>query len=98
MSAYLNTRVSLYAGRLWQDEDLDTLVGVTDDTFIDTLSGRGLQQLVPGYGNLAGHQQDTRSLEQRIIAPSPTSPAPPPSATCKRCWSWSTHRPGRSKL
>jgi V/A-type H+-transporting ATPase subunit C len=68
MSAYLNTRVSLYAGRLWQDEELDTLVGVTDDMFIDTLTRRGLQQLVTGYGSLAGRQQETRSLEQRIIA------------------------------
>ena len=31
MSAYLNTRVSLYSGRLWRDEDLDALVGVYAD-------------------------------------------------------------------
>jgi V/A-type H+-transporting ATPase subunit C len=68
MSAYLNTRVSLFAGRLWQDAELDTLVGVTDDTFIDTLTRRGLPQLLTGYRRLAGPQQGTRSLEQRIIA------------------------------
>jgi V/A-type H+/Na+-transporting ATPase subunit C len=67
MSAYLNTRVSLYSGRLWQDEALDALVGMTDDTFFDALNRRGLQHLVTGDGSLAG-RQDTRSLEQRIIA------------------------------
>jgi V/A-type H+-transporting ATPase subunit C len=68
MSAYLNTRVSLYAGRLWQDEELDTLLGVAEDTFIDTLTRRGLRGLVPGFGTHAGRQRETRSLEQRIIA------------------------------
>jgi len=68
MSAYLNTRVSLYAGRLWQDEALDTLLGVAEDSFVDTLTRRGLSGLVPGFGNPAGRQQETRSLEQRIIA------------------------------
>jgi V/A-type H+-transporting ATPase subunit C len=68
MSAYLNTRVSLYAGRLWHDEELDSLVGLSDDMFIDTLSRRGLPQLVAGYGSQTGHQQEARSLEQRIIA------------------------------
>jgi V/A-type H+-transporting ATPase subunit C len=67
MSAYLNTRVSLYAGRLWQDEELDTLLGIADDAFVDILTRRGLHVLVPGFGT-PGHQQETRSLEQRIIA------------------------------
>ena len=67
MSAYLNTRVSLYSGRLWQDEELDALVGVAEDAVGDTLTRRGLSQLAAGYGTLAA-QQDSRSPEQRIIA------------------------------
>ena len=68
MSAYLNTRVSLYSGRLWRDEDLDALVGVPDDALSDTLVQRGLPQLLAGYDSQTARQQDTRSLEQRIIA------------------------------
>ena len=48
MSAYLNTRVSLYSGRLWQDEALDALVGVPDEAMADTLTRRGLPQLAAG--------------------------------------------------
>ncbi|MBS1185133.1 MAG: hypothetical protein H6R09_734, partial [Proteobacteria bacterium] len=68
MSAYLNTRVSLYSGRLWQDEALDALVSVADDAVVDTLSRRRLPQLAAGYATQPGQQQDPRSLEQRIIA------------------------------
>jgi V/A-type H+-transporting ATPase subunit C len=68
MSAYLDTRVSLYAGRLWRDEELDALISASDDAVIDTLSRRGLLQLAAGYGSLAAGQQDPRSLEQRIVA------------------------------
>ena len=68
MSAYLDTRVSLYAGRLWRDEALDALVGAPDETVADTLTQRGLSQLVAGYDRPAGQSQDSRSLEQRIIA------------------------------
>jgi V/A-type H+/Na+-transporting ATPase subunit C len=67
MSAYLNTRVSLYAGRLWRDDELDMLVGVPLDAISDTLARRGLQQLAEGFANMTGRQQDARSLEQRII-------------------------------
>jgi V/A-type H+-transporting ATPase subunit C len=67
MSAYLNTRVSLYAGRLWRDEEFDSLVRVPDVALADTLIQRGLPQLAVGYDSF-GRQQDTRSLEQRIIA------------------------------
>jgi len=49
MSAYLNTRVSLYSGRLWPDEALDALVSVADDAVADTLSRRGLPKLAAGY-------------------------------------------------
>jgi len=67
MSAYLNTRVSLYAGRLWPDEALDVLVGVPDDVVADTLTRRGLPQLAASYDS-PDAPQDSRSLEQRIIA------------------------------
>lgn len=67
MSAYLNTRVSLYAGRLWSDEAFDALVGAPDDAVADTLIRRGLSQLAAGFINPAD-RQDSRSLEQRIIA------------------------------
>jgi V/A-type H+-transporting ATPase subunit C len=67
MSAYLNTRVSLYAERLWQDKALDALVSVADEAMADALTRRGLTQLVAGYNALAG-QPDYPSLEQRIIA------------------------------
>ncbi len=63
MSAYLNTRVSLYSGRLWQGADFDALIGSPDAEIAETLSERGLPQLAAGYGS-----QDPLSLEQRIIA------------------------------
>ena len=65
-SAYLNTRVSLYAGRLWRDDELDTLVSVPDDTVAAILVEHGLPQLAAGYDS-QGRQHDPRSLEQRII-------------------------------
>jgi V/A-type H+-transporting ATPase subunit C len=67
MSAYLNTRVSLYASRLWRDEELDALVGVADDDMADTLVQRGLPQLTAGYDTEAT-EQHPHSLERRIIA------------------------------
>ncbi len=67
MSAYLNTRVSLYSGRLWTEAEIDSLVGVPDDVLAHTLTQHGLPQLVTGYDSL-GRQHDARSLEQRIIA------------------------------
>jgi V/A-type H+-transporting ATPase subunit C len=64
MSAYLDTRVSLYAaGRLWRDDALDALIGMPDEGVADTLARRGLPQLAAGPA-----PQDSRSLEQRIIA------------------------------
>lgn len=68
MSAYLDTRVSLYASRLWRDEALDALVSAPDDAVARTLSQRGLPQLATGAGQEPGLRLDTRSLEQRIIA------------------------------
>jgi V/A-type H+-transporting ATPase subunit C len=66
MSAYLNTRVSLFSSRLWQDEELDSLVGVADDAMADILVQRGLPQLTAGYREQTG--QPPHSLERRIIA------------------------------
>ncbi len=67
MSAYLDTRVSLFAGRLWRDEALDALVDAADETVAATLTQRGLSQLAASFINPAD-RQDSRSLEQRIIA------------------------------
>ena len=67
MSAYLNTRVSLYSGRLWPDAVLDHLVGASEDVLVDTLTQRGLGQLAPNGDRLAGQPHPPRSLEQRII-------------------------------
>lgn len=67
MSAYLNTRVSLYSGRLWPDAALDNLVGASDDILADTLAQRGLGQLAPNRDRLAARPHEPRSLEQRII-------------------------------
>ncbi|WP_324781104.1 V0D/AC39 family V-type ATPase subunit [Thiobacillus sedimenti] len=68
MSAYLDTRVSLYSGRLWRDAELDALVSVPDGAMAATLVAHGLPQLVAGYDRPEGAQHDPRSLEQRIIA------------------------------
>ncbi len=68
MSAYLDTRVSLYASRLWPDAALDALIGVSDDEVADALNRGGLPQLAAGYAPKSGRQQDARSLEQRLIA------------------------------
>lgn len=66
MSAYLDTRVSLYAGRLWPDLALDALAQAPEAAIADTLSRHGLPQLIAGYETPAG-ATDARSLEQRII-------------------------------
>jgi V/A-type H+-transporting ATPase subunit C len=67
MSAYLDTRVSLYASRLWPDAALDALIDASDDGVADALNQGGLPQLAAGYAPKAG-RQDARSLEQRLIA------------------------------
>lgn len=63
MSAYLNTRVTLFAGRLWRPGDFDAVLGTTDAEMPDALVSRGLPLLAVGFDH-----QDHRSLEQRIIA------------------------------
>ena len=67
MSAYLDTRVSLYAARLWPDDALEALIDVPDDGVAEMLAGRGLPQLALGYDRTDAEQRH-RSLEQRIIA------------------------------
>lgn len=66
MSAYLDTRVSLYAGRLWPDAAFDDLAQAPGDALADTLARHGLPQLIAGYASPA-HAADALSLEQRII-------------------------------
>ena len=68
MSAYLNTRISLYASRLWRDEELGALVSASNDAVAGTLSRRGLAQLATGSDQEPGLRPAARSLEQRIIA------------------------------
>ena len=63
MSAYLNTRVSLFSGRLWQPEDFNTLIKTPNAEMAEALAERGLPQLAAGFDSL-----DHRSLEQRIIS------------------------------
>lgn len=67
MSAYLDTRVSLYAGRLWRDAELAALVGAPDEVVSDALVRRGLAQLAAGHDGEAT-RLEPRSLEQRIVA------------------------------
>ena len=70
MSAYLNTRVSLYAASLWQAEDFDALLRAPDAEMADTLASHGLLQLAAGFNapDSASQSNDPLSLEQRIIA------------------------------
>lgn len=63
MSAYLNTRVSLFSSHLWQDEDFRALIESGHDELTGILAERGLPQLAAGLDTL-----DSRSLEQRIIS------------------------------
>jgi V/A-type H+-transporting ATPase subunit C len=63
VSAYLNTRVSLFASRLWHPGDFNALIGSGPDDIGGMLAGHGLDALANGF---EGHDQ--RSLEQRIIA------------------------------
>lgn len=63
MSAYLNTRVTLFSHRLWDEGDFSDLIGTAPGNMAATLGARGLPQLAAGFDTL-----DNRSLEQRIIA------------------------------
>ncbi len=67
MSAYLDTRVSLYSTRLWPDAALGALIEARDDEVAEKLNERALPQLARGYDK-SGGAQDPRSLELRIIA------------------------------
>mgnify|MGYP000142833889 CR=1 FL=1 len=62
MSYYLNTRVSLFRQRLWQDADFDALIGAPAEEVPAALAERQLATLAIGFGG------DTPlSLEGRII-------------------------------
>jgi V/A-type H+-transporting ATPase subunit C len=63
VSAYLDTRVSLFAGRLWQGEDFRTLLQAPAAEIPQVLLDGGLVQLA---GQVSG--KDQHSLEQSIIA------------------------------
>lgn len=63
MSAYLDTRVTLFSGRLWEGQALSGLVETPAAEMAGTLGEHGLPQLAAGFDSL-----DNRSLEQRIIA------------------------------
>ncbi|HNQ04447.1 MAG TPA: V-type ATPase subunit [Thiobacillaceae bacterium] len=63
MSAYLDTRVSLFASRLWQAGDFEAVLAAPAEEMAPTLAVRGLPLLAAGFDH-----QDHRSLEQRIIA------------------------------
>lgn len=62
-TAYLNTRVSLFASRLWQAEDFSVLLATEHAEMAGVLAEHGLPQLAAGFDTL-----DNRSLEQRIIS------------------------------
>ncbi len=63
MSAYLNTRVSLYKERLWSASQFEAFIAKGDSEVPGFLSERGLGPLAVGYGG-----KDPLSLERRIIA------------------------------
>ncbi len=62
IDAYLDTRVSLFAGRLWPDAAVDALVDADDSALPGHLAQKGLTALAPGSDAVAS------SLEQRIVA------------------------------
>lgn len=62
MSAYLNTRVSIYSERLWSPERFDALIHTPDAEMAQALEKQGLPALAVGY-----RSQDSLSLEGRII-------------------------------
>ncbi|MEW6676447.1 MAG: V-type ATPase subunit [Pseudomonadota bacterium] len=63
MSAYLNTRVSLFRARLWHKEDFLRLLDASDAELAQVLREGGLEALVQD-----SHDPSARSLEQRVIA------------------------------
>jgi V/A-type H+-transporting ATPase subunit C len=67
MSAYLNTRVSIYSARLLQDQELDALVRLPQNEVVDTLAEHGLAPLAARLVEDPSQAQDTRSLERRIV-------------------------------
>lgn len=62
-SAYLNTRISLFKGRLWPPGQVAGLIEAADEALPGRLASQGLGLLVRGYAD-----DDPRSLEARIVA------------------------------
>jgi V/A-type H+-transporting ATPase subunit C len=62
MSAYLNTRVSIFSERLWSPEQYEALIHIPDAEVAQALEKQGLPSLAVGY-----RSQDALSLESRII-------------------------------
>lgn len=62
-TAYQNTRISLFSGRLWQARDYQQLLEASAEEIARSLSERRLGVLAVGYND-----DDARSLEARIIA------------------------------
>lgn len=62
-SAYLNTRIGLFKGRLWLPAQVAGLAEMADEALPGRLASRGLGLLVGGYAD-----GDRHSLEARIVA------------------------------
>ncbi len=62
MSAFLNTRVSIFSERLWSPGQYSALMRTPDAEMVQTLERQGLPSLAAGYSS-----QDSLSLESRII-------------------------------
>ena len=63
MSAYLNTRVSLFSGRLWQPSDFEGFIRTPDAEIGDVLARHSLSELAKGFST-----RDPASLVLRVIA------------------------------
>lgn len=63
MTAYLNTRVSLFSERLWSEDEFDRLIHLPHAEVPNALTARGLAAMALGYGGT-----DPSSLEARIVA------------------------------
>lgn len=62
MSAYLNARVSIFSGRLWQPGEFERFIKTPDAEIGDLLARHGLSQLAKGY-----ETPDPVSLVLRVI-------------------------------
>lgn len=67
-AAYLNTRVSLFAERLWQDDAFEAFLRAAPEDRVAMLARRGLSPLAAGAVSYAERVVDAPSIEQRIVA------------------------------